>query len=260
VSSQPELIVLPDESVLTSDVAARTLATLGHAQQSRGRAALALTAGGIMEKAWAALADSTARDALDWSRVDVFWADERYVPHDSPERNEVSANSILFGRPPFSAARRFPMPASDGPDGPDLDAAAARYERVLEDARRPDDPDEIPNFDLLLLGVGPDGHCASLFPEHPALYDESIVVPVRNAPKPPPNRLSLSFAGLDAANEIWFVASGSSKAEAVAMALSGTGRFQVPAAGPRGRLRTLWLIDREAASKLPPHRYDPPML
>jgi 6-phosphogluconolactonase len=257
----PELIVQPTTDQLADDVAARTLATLAHAQQSRGRAALVLTAGSIMEQVWRAIAASSAREAVDWSRVDVFWGDERYVPGDSPDRNDRAANEILFDNAPFKDARVYPMPASDGVYGADLDAAAAAYADTLRAARRPDDPDEIPNFDVVLLGIGPDGHCASLFPEHPGVYDDSgPVIAVRNSPKPPPNRISLSFRGLDAANEIWFVVAGAAKAEAVALAWSGAGRVQVPAAGPRGRLRTLWLVDTAAASRLPKHRYDPPIL
>lgn len=253
MNSVPELIVQADAEQLASDVALRVLATLASAQQRRGRAALALTAGSIMEAVWAAIAQAAARDSVDWSRVDVFWADERFVPAGSEDRNDRPANRILFDLPPFNQARQFPMPASDGAQ-PDLDAAAAFYAGALYGARRADDPDEIPNFDVLLLGLGPDGHCASLFPEHPATYEDyGPVVAVRNSPKPPLNRISLTFSGLDAANEIWFVASGTGKAEAVALAHSGTGRVQVPSAGPKGRLRTLWLLDRDAASKLPRH-------
>lgn len=260
MAADPELIVQHDAEDLAADVAARTLATLAQAQRDRGRAALALTAGSIMEAAWQAIADSRARDTVDWSRVDVFWADERYVPAGSADRNDGSADRILFSRAPFNAARVFPMPTSDA--GYDtLDAAAAGYAATLAAARRPGDGDDIPSFDVILLGVGPDGHCASLFPEHPGTYDESgPVIAVRNSPKPPPLRLSLSFDGLNAAREIWFVASGEGKAEAVALAWSGAGRNQVPSAGPRGHRRTLWLIDHAAAGRLPRHRYEPPML
>ncbi len=258
--AQPELIVQPTADQLAEDVAVRVMATLARAQQNRGRAALALTAGSIMEKVWAAMAGTPARDSVDWSRVDVFWADERYVPADSEDRNDGPANRLLFSRAPFSAARQFPMPASDGRYR-SLDDAAAGYAEQLAAARRPDDPDELPHFDVLLLGVGPDGHCASLFPGHPSAYDESgPVIAVRNSPKPPPLRLSLSFAGLAVANEIWFVASGAGKAQAVALALSGAGRVQVPSAGPRGRFRTLWLVDRDAAAGLPRHPDGRPIL
>ncbi len=260
MSAQPELIIQADADSLATDVAVRAMSTLVRAQQNRGRAALALTAGSIMERVWSAIAAAPSRDTVDWSRVDVYWADERFVAADSPDRNDGPANRLLFGQAPFKAARLYPMPASDGPYR-DVDEAAAGYAEQLAEARRDDDPDELPNFDVLLLGVGPDGHCASLFPEHPSAHDESgPVIGVRNSPKPPPLRISLSFLGLAAANEIWFVASGAGKAEAVALALSGAGRVQVPSAGPRGRLRTLWLVDREAAARLPRHPDGRPML
>jgi 6-phosphogluconolactonase len=259
----PELIVQSSAQRLAIDVASRTLATLAHAQQYRERAALVLTAGSIMEKVWTALAASAATAAsaaVDWSRLDVFFGDERYVPADSADRNDKPARELLFSYPPFSAAHLHPMPASDGPFGADLDAAAASYADELFKVRRSDDPDRVPNFDVILLGLGPDGHCASLFPEHPGVYDDSApVIAVRNSPKPPPNRLSLSFSGLAAANEIWLVASGVEKAKAVALAADGAGKVQIPAAGARGRFRTLWLIDKAAASELPGGRYDPPI-
>jgi 6-phosphogluconolactonase len=258
--ADPEVTVLPSADALAADVAARLGGALSNAQQRRSRAALALTAGSIMEKVWSQVAESPAADAVDWGRVDVFWGDERFVAADSDDRNDAPAEHILFGAAPFSAARRFPMPAADGEYGRDLDAAAAGYARTLYDARRPDDPGDLPNFDVTLLGVGPDGHCCSLFPEHPGVYDTSAtVIPVRNSPKPPPLRLSLSFDGLNATNEIWVIASGESKAKAVAMALSGAGRVQVPSAGARGRHRTLWLLDRDAAAKLPESGYRLPV-
>jgi 6-phosphogluconolactonase len=86
---------------------------------------------------------------------------------------------------------------------------------------------------------------------------DASVIAVRNSPKPPPTRISFTFRSLDAANEVWFIAAGTGKANAVMMALSGAGRVQVPAAGPRGRYRTLWLIDRDAASHLPADVYRP---
>ncbi len=256
----PEVVVLPNADALADDVAARTVAMLATAQRNRGRAVIALTAGSIMEKIWARLAEPAAADAVEWGRVDVFWGDERFVAHDSADRNDLPAERILFGRAPFSAARRFPMPASDGEFGADIDAAAAGYADQLQSARRRDDAEDIPHFDAVLLGIGPDGHCCSLFPEHPGVYDtDGTVIAIRNSPKPPPLRLSLSFDGLNAANEIWAVASGSGKADAVAMALSGAGRVQVPAAGARGRRRTIWLVDREAAAKLPASMYHLPI-
>jgi 6-phosphogluconolactonase len=247
----PEVVVQPSASELAAEVASRLTGTLAAVQHQRTRAALALTAGSIMEQVWTELAK--APGDVDWSRVDVFWGDERFVPHDSSERNDRPAERLLFGSAPFSSARRFSMPASDGAYADDLDAAAAGYARTLYDARRPDDDGEVPSFDVVLLGIGPDGHCCSLFPEHPSVYDDSAsVIPVRNSPKPPPLRLSLSFDGLNTANEIWVVASGAGKAEAAAKALQGAARVQIPSAGARGRVRTLWLLDTDAAADLPP--------
>jgi len=109
-----------------------------------------------------------------------------------------------------------------------------------------------------LLGIGPDGHCASLFPNHPALAEvASSVVAVYDSPKPPPTRLSFTFRTLDSANEVWFIAAGEGKADAVALAWSGAGRIQAPSAGPRGHYRTLWLVDEAAAAKLPATIYQP---
>jgi len=110
----------------------------------------------------------------------------------------------------------------------------------------------VPTFDLVVLGMGPDGHVASLFPEHPALYDERTAVGVHGAPKPPPTRVSMTFRSLNRAREVWFLASGESKARAVRLALGGAGRMQVPASGVHGSTRTLWLLDAAAASQLPP--------
>lgn len=248
-----ELVVLPTADELAADVASRLVDALAAAQQRRGRATLALTGGSIMEQVWAELAGSAAAaDRVDWSRVDVFWGDERFVPHDSAERNDVPAQRILFGRAPFSAATQYSMPASDGEFGADLNAAAAGYAATLAAARRPDDEGAGPHFDVLLLGVGPDGHCCSLFPHHPGLWNDSAsVIPVRDSPKPPPLRISLSFDGLNAADEIWVVVSGEGKASAVARALGGADTADVPSAGARGRRRTVWLVDRAAASQLP---------
>lgn len=248
-SPSPEVVVQADADALAAHVVAQLGATLRDVLARRTRAALALTAGSIMERTWAALAAS-ATD-LDWSRVDVFWGDERFVPHDSADRNDAPAEKLLFGIAPFSNAVRYSMPASDGEQGEDIDAAAAAYAAVLADARRPDDDGPVPRFDVVLLGVGPDGHCCSLFPDHPSSRDLSApVIPVRDSPKPPPLRLSLSFDGLNAAEQIWVVVAGSDKAPAVARALAGAPREQVPSAGARGRSKTLWLLDEPAAADL----------
>jgi 6-phosphogluconolactonase len=174
------------------------------------------------------------------------------VPSGHPDRNETSAQQALLRHLDFGPGRVHAMPASDGPDGDDPEAAAARYAALLSQATRPEDHGPVPAFDVLLLGIGPDGHVASLFPGLPAMYDERPVVAVRGAPKPPPTRLTLTLPAICCAREVWVLAAGEQKAGAVRLALSGVGQVQVPAAGARGRQRTLFLLDRGAASRLPP--------
>jgi 6-phosphogluconolactonase len=110
----------------------------------------------------------------------------------------------------------------------------------------------VPAFDVLMLGVGPEGHVASIFPESPAAVDLGIVVAVLNSPKPPPTRLSLTFTALNSAREAWLLAAGAEKAHAVRLALTGTAPLQLPAAGVTGRAGTWWLLDEAAAAMLPP--------
>ncbi len=255
MTSTSEIVVRADADALAADVSGRLIAALVAAQAARPLAFLAITAGSIIEQTLVAVASSPERDSVDWSRVSLWWGDERFVPADSPDRNDAPAMADLFDKVALAPANIHRMPASDGEYGDDVDAAAAGYAEELAAAGGDGD---VPHFDVVLLGLGPDGHCASLFPRHPGVYvDDRSVIAVRNSPKPPPTRLSLTFRGLDAANEIWFIASGDGKADAVALAHSGASREEVPSAGPHGRHRTLWLLDRDAAAKLPSDLYQP---
>ncbi|MEP6598295.1 MAG: 6-phosphogluconolactonase [Actinomycetota bacterium] len=259
MAAPPELVVEPNASQLAQNTAARLVATLVAAQSVRALAYLAVTGGGILEQTMAALRDLPARDSIDWRRVSLWWGDERFVATDSADRNDRAAFAALFGSVILAPANVHHMPSSDGPWGDDVEAAAEAYAAELAAAATPDSGEEdLPHFDALLLGIGPDGHVASLFPEHPGAYEQDAsVIAVRNSPKPPPLRTSLTFRAVEAANEVWVIASGTSKAQAVALALGGAGRVQIPAAGAHGRHRTLWLVDRDAAGKLP-RDYHPP--
>ncbi|MCY7373438.1 MAG: 6-phosphogluconolactonase [Spirochaetaceae bacterium] len=250
--STPTVLVHRDPDELAAAVAARLLTRLVDVQSARGSASLVLTGGSIARRIYEAVAESPARGAVDWRRLDVWWGDERFLPSGDAERNETLARESLLDALPLDPARVHPMPASDGPDGNDPEAAASRYADELSQASRPEDHGPAPAFDVCLLGVGPDGHIASLFPGMPALYDERPVVAVRGAPKPPPVRISLTVPVVQGSREVWCVVAGADKAKAVAMALSGAGPTQVPAAAATGRDRTLWLLDRAAARSLPP--------
>jgi 6-phosphogluconolactonase len=249
--SAPSVIVHRDADELAAAVAARLLTRLVDVQTS-GVASVVLTGGGILERTLTAVRDSPARGAVDWRATEIWWADERFLPSGHAERNETAARAALLDSVPLDPSRLHPMPASDGPDGDDPEAAAARYAAELAAAAKPEDHAGVPSFDVVLLGMGPDGHIASLFPGKPALYEqERTVVAVRGSPKPPPVRLSMTLPAIQAAREVWFIVSGEDKAKAVAMALSGAGPNQIPAAGVSGRSRTIWLLDRPAASVLP---------
>jgi 6-phosphogluconolactonase len=219
---------------------------------AKGLAELVLTGGGIGTRVLTELAAAPARDAVDWRRVEIWWGDERFLPSGHPERNETGARSALLDHVDVVPERVHPMPGPDGPDGPNPEAAADRYAAQLRSVAEPQDRAGVPKIDVLMLGIGPDGHVASLFPGQPALYEEErTVVAVRGAPKPPPVRLTLTLPAIRAAWEAWIIASGAEKAGAVRLALSGAGPVQVPAAGARGVQQTLFLLDRAAAAEVP---------
>lgn len=244
------VLVAPDAEVLAAAVAARLVSRLVDAQAERGSASLVLTGGTIGNAALRALAGSPARAAVDWARVDIWWGDERWVDADSPERNDRQADEALLAGLGLDPTRVHRVSAPGGPAGDDPEAAAARYADELA-AAAPAGAG-VPAFDVLLLGMGPEGHTASIFPESPAAHDERTVVAVHGCPKAPPTRVSLGFSAITAAREVWLVVSGTEKAPMVALALSGVGRVQVPVAGAVGRDRTLWLLDEAAAAELAP--------
>jgi 6-phosphogluconolactonase len=239
----PTILVHRDTEALTHTVAARLITRLVDAQSNGRVAHLVLTGGRIAAAIYGAVAASPARSAVDWRRVEFWWGDERFLPPGDPERNETQAREAFLSLVEPDPDRVHPMPADSGRSA---EQAADEYAAALArtGAR--------PTFDILLLGVGPDGHVASLFPEQPALYErERSVVAVHGAPKPPPTRLTLTMPILSDATEVWFVVSGQDKARAVRLALSGAGEMQIPASGPKGRSRTLWLLDEPAASEIP---------
>ncbi len=246
------MLIHRDAELLAKAVAARLVTRMVDAVAAKGQASLVLTGGGIGTAVLAELAAAPARDAVDWRRVDIWWGDERFLRTGDPERNETGARAALLDHVDVLPGRVHPMPGPDGPDGPSPEAAAERYAAALRGAAQPQDRGGVPAFDVLLLGIGPDAHVASLFPGLPALYEENrTVVAVRGAPKPPPVRLSLTLPAIRTAAEVWILASGAEKAGAVRLALSGAGPVQVPAAGARGRQQTLFLLDRAAAAQVP---------
>ncbi|MFI6909335.1 6-phosphogluconolactonase [Nonomuraea sp. NPDC050394] len=247
--SVPSVVVHRDADVLAKAVAARIITRLVDAQSAKGWASIVLTGGSVGIATLAAIAATPARDAVDWPKLDVWWGDERFLPEGDPERNETGARKALLDHVDLDPARVHVM---RGPDsGMTAEESADAYAAELRAAARPEDHGPAPSFDVMLLGMGPDAHVASLFPGMPALYDTRPVVAVHGSPKPPPTRISLTLPTIQAAREVWVVAAGAEKAGSVRLALSDSGPVQVPAAGARGRGRTLFLLDRAAAAKIP---------
>jgi len=220
-----------------------TLAAQAKGEKRLFRVALA---GGKTPKAlYALLASAEYRNRVDWDSVSFFFGDERAVPPDHPDSNYRTANEALFRRLGLSESRIHRMKAEDG----DLETAAEAYESVL----RSEFDDHIPHFDLVLLGMGPDGHTASLFPGNRALAEQKRwVTPVTDAPKPPPRRLTLTVPVLNAARYVLFMVTGADKAGALREVLQGTASpEQYPARLVRpGADRLEWLVDEAAGSGL----------
>jgi 6-phosphogluconolactonase len=255
VSASPVVVVHRDAELLAASVAARLVTRLVDAQAARGSAHVVLTGGTVGTAALAALAESPARDAVSWPDVHVWWGDERFLPSGHPERNETQARAALLDRLRLDPAHVHPMAASDAAPRLDVDAAAERYAEELARVARAEGTsrDDVPAFDVLLLGVGPDAHIASLFPEMAGIHEaERTVVGVHGSPKPPPQRVSLTLPAINRAEEVWLVAAGAEKADAIGLALSGAGPVQAPAGAAGGRRATVWLLDRAAAHRVPP--------
>ncbi len=261
MSTAPQLVVHHDKELMAQAAAARLITRIVDAQSARGTASVVLTGGRNGNGLLAALAAAPARDAIDWTRLDLWWGDERFLAQGHPDRNVTQARAALLDAVPLDPSRVHAMPASDGPWGGSAegaDAAAAAYAEELAAAAGPEDHGPVPSFDVLMLGVGPDTHVASLFPELPAVREiDRTVVGVHGAPKPPPTRISLTLPAIRAAREVWLLAAGADKARAAEIALSGAGEIQAPAAGAYGRARTLWLLDAAAAARLPRSLYPP---
>jgi 6-phosphogluconolactonase len=243
----PKIEKYPDSAALVTAVGDRLIDAINAAIAARGRALIVLTGGGTGIGLLKHVADKA--EDVDWSKVHLFWGDDRFVPHDDDERNEKQADEALIDRVDIPAANVHPMAPSDGEYDDDIVAAALAYEQVL--AANAESGEPAPDFDVHLLGVGPEGHINSLFPNTRAVLETKfLVVAVTDSPKPPPRRITLTLPAIQRSREVWLVASGEGKAEAIAAAINGADPVSVPAAGAVGREATVWLLDEAAASKL----------
>ena len=242
---KPIVETYSDTATLVAAAGDRLVGAIADAIAERGQATIVLTGGGtgigLLERV------GERSDEVEWDKVHVYWGDERFVAHDDDERNDKQAREALLDRVAIPDVNVHAMAATDGEFGDDLDAAAAGYAELLSATL--DAPE--PEFDVHLLGMGPEGHINSLFPDTPAVREtERLVVGVTDSPKPPPRRITLTLPAVQRSREVWLVVSGAGKAEAVAAAINGASPVDVPAAGAVGREATVWLLDEGAASKL----------
>jgi len=245
MGSEPTVTIVPDPDALaeaaarlTADVAARAIAV-------RGRFMWALAGGDTPRPTYARLALSPFRERVDWRRTWVFFGDERAVPPDHTGSNYRMAQETLLSRVPIPAAQVLRIRG----EAEDPEVAAAEYARVLSQAfgtRR----GELPRFDLVLLGLGVDGHTASLFPDSPVVREVfRTVAAVHVTAASIPQRLTLTLPVFNAAGQVIFLVAGAEKAKVVKAVLGE--RATLPAAMVRpadGEL--IWLIDRAAAAQL----------
>lgn len=237
-----EVVVHPGKQELSDAIAARLVTAVVDAQSRRDVVHLALTGGSLGSAIWASVAALPARSAVDWTRVELWWGDERYLPAGDKDRNDVQNDAAGLASLPLDRRRVHRV------QGPDASESAEASATAYGDSLRASGAG---SFDVMILGVGPDGHVASLFPGHPAQRTTgAVAVAVHDSPKPPPDRVSLTFETLRRSREVWFVVAGADKAEAVARGVRGAPADQSSAAQVRGEHRTLWLLDPDAARQL----------
>lgn len=225
---------------LSTAVAGELLNRIADLQAGGRVPQICLTGGTIADSIHREVARLAPESGVDWGAVEFWFGDERFVAPDSPDRNVGQARAAFLDE--IGATRVHAMASTA--DAADVDAAADAYAEEVRAAGGG-------RFDIVMLGIGPDGHIASLFPGFPQLdVEDKIAVGVTGSPKPPPDRISLTYAALRRSAAVWFLVSGAGKADAVAKALGGADFHEVPAAGVQGEDETTWFLDHDSASKL----------
>lgn len=256
---KPDVRVFADGNELSLRAAEAVVGIINQATQANGRCSLALS-GGNTPRTLHRLLASRFRDQVPWAKVHLFWGDERYVPPDDPQSNYRMARETLLEAVPIPAENVHPMPTGL----PDPDAAAREYEKTLRSyfsqaANRSSgnrDPgnqnDDWPRFDLVLLGLGEEGHTASLFPGSPALEETRRWVVAVKPPAAPSPRLTLTLPAITEAASIFFLVTGADKAQALHHVLTGPpDAREYPASGVRPAQGTVvWWVDNAAAALL----------
>jgi 6-phosphogluconolactonase len=246
MSSQADIRILTTPQELFEAAAEEVVRAASEAVAQRGRFTIALSGGSTPKNLFNLLA-TNARTVLPWDRTFFFWSDERHVPPTDPDSNYRMAEETMLSKIPVAAGNVFRIPA----ENPDAAAAAEAYEQTLRKFFQLE-PGQIPIFDLILLGMGPDGHTASLFPGSAGLQEKTRLVIANWVDKMKTSRLTLTLPVLNAARCVTFLVSGTDKAVVLKTVLEEDAPAeQYPSKLVRpsdGKL--IWLVDRAAASAL----------
>ncbi|GAC1398143.1 MAG: 6-phosphogluconolactonase [Ktedonobacteraceae bacterium] len=239
------IAIYPDTETLSHEAASYIVRVANESITAHKRFTIALSGGSTPKKLYGLLTEEPYRSQIDWTLVDIFWSDERCVPPDDAESNYHMAQQVLLSKIPISAHQIHRMPA----DQADRDAASYAYTLEMQQTIG---SDGVPGFDLIQLGMGPEGHTASLFPHQPSLHEQQRLVMPVTVPKPPPPRLTFTPRLLNAAAHVLFLVTGAEKQDAVKAVLEG--EFQ-PKEYPAQIVQptkgeVTWMLDSAAAEKL----------
>jgi 6-phosphogluconolactonase len=239
------IAIYPDKQTLSQHAAEYVTRIANESIDLHGHFTIALTGGTTPGELYSLLGSEPFRSQIDWQLVRIFWGDERCVPHNSPESNFYLAQEVLLHKISIPESQIHPMPA----DQLDRDAASQAYTVEMQNTCG---TDGIPIFDLIHLGMGPEGHTASLFPHQASLHEKHRLVMPVSVPKPPPDRLTFTPPLLNAARNVLFLVNGREKADALHAVLEG--EYQ-PDEYPAQIVRptngeVVWMLDKAAAQNL----------
>lgn len=244
---KPETHIFPDSIQLGEASAQRVAQIAQEATDQHGRFTVAFSGGSLPAILCPALVREPLRSQIDWSAWHVAWADERFVPLSNADSNYRLVREQLFDQVPIPSNQIFALNETLG----NVEAAATAYQAQLAGLFH-SVPGQIPHFDLILLGMGPDGHVASLFPNHPLLQEsEHWIVPISDSPKPPSQRITFTLPLINAAHHLLFIVTGSNKAEKVQAALNHAPSPETPASLVQlVEGETEWFLDGGAGQQL----------
>jgi len=228
-----------DSSSVAENTAAKLIEKIANLLAEKDEVHIVLTGGTVGIATLAALSLNPLLGEIDFSRVNIWWGDERFVDEDSADRNALQAKNALLKKLNLNPLKVHEFPASSGKYS--LKEARDHFSKHVESVK--------PDFDVVLLGMGPDGHVASLFPGKPKPESGVWVIAEEDSPKPPPQRLSFTYEAINSSDEVWFVVAGADKQDAVSIAL-GDSPEEIPAGRVHGRLLTQWFIDSTAGTKV----------